>query len=81
MTPEYPFSAMVGQERAKRALLLACLHSAVGGVLLVGERGCGKSVLAYGVRPLFPERPYRVIPLNATPERLRGGVDLSLIHI
>ena len=79
MTPEYPFSAMVGQERAKRALLLACLHSAVGGVLLVGERGCGKSLLAYGVRPLFPERPYRVIPLNATPERLRGGVDAGAL--
>ena len=34
MTRRYPFSAVAGQAQAKRALLLACLNSAVGGVLL-----------------------------------------------
>ncbi len=74
MTGCYPFSAVVGQEKTKRALLLACINPAVGGVLLVGERGCAKSVLAYGLQALFPDRKLLTIPLNASPDRLLGTV-------
>ena len=64
MTRRYPFSAVAGQAQAKRALLLACLNSAVGGVLLVGERGCAKSVLAQSVEALFPRKPFRTVPIR-----------------
>lgn len=74
MTRRYPFSAVAGQAQAKRALLLACLNSAVGGVLLVGERGCAKSVLAQSVEALFPRKPFRTVPLSAVPENLTGAV-------
>ena len=70
----FPFTAVVGQREAKRALLLACLEPRLGGVLLVGERGCAKSVLAYGTEALFPGRPLRKIPLNVGPDRLLGSL-------
>ncbi|MFQ9915678.1 MAG: hypothetical protein ACLRWQ_04120 [Flavonifractor plautii] len=37
--PLYPFTAVVGQERAKQALLCLAVEPRIGGVLLCGERG------------------------------------------
>ena len=37
--PIYPFSALVGQERLKRALILNAINPRVGGVLIRGEKG------------------------------------------
>ena len=41
----YPFSAVVGQERAKQALLCLAVEPRIGGVLLCGEKGTAKSTL------------------------------------
>ena len=46
----YPMSAIVGQEEARLALCLLAVNPAVGGVLLIGGRGVGKSVLARGLK-------------------------------
>ena len=46
--PLYPFTAVVGQERAKQALLCLAVEPRIGGVLLCGEKGTAKSTL---VRP------------------------------
>jgi protoporphyrin IX magnesium-chelatase (EC 6.6.1.1) len=40
-----PFTAIVGQEKAKLALLVAAVNPAVGGVLLSGDKGTGKTLL------------------------------------
>ena len=37
--PLYPFTAVVGQERAKQALLCLAVEPRIGGVLLCGEKG------------------------------------------
>ncbi|HEX6547866.1 MAG TPA: magnesium chelatase subunit D family protein [Candidatus Dormibacteraeota bacterium] len=51
----YPFSAIVGQERMKLALLLNAVHPAIGGVLIRGERGTGKSTAVRALARLLPE--------------------------
>jgi magnesium chelatase subunit D len=51
----YPFSAIVGQERMKLALILNAINPAVGGVLIRGEKGTGKSTAVRALATLLPE--------------------------
>ena len=51
----FPFTAIVEQERLKQALLLNAVHPAVGGVLIVGPAGTGKSTAVRGLAELLPE--------------------------
>jgi magnesium chelatase subunit D len=53
--PQYPFSAIVGQEEMKLALLLNAVDPSIGGVLIMGHRGTGKSTAVRGLAELLPE--------------------------
>src|SRR4051794_25370427 len=55
MTPHYPFSALVGLDDLRTALLLAAVSPAVGGVLVRGEKGTAKSTAARALAELLPE--------------------------
>ncbi|HEV2736448.1 MAG TPA: ATP-binding protein, partial [Longimicrobiaceae bacterium] len=59
MRPIYPFSAIVGQDEMKLALLIAAVDPGVGGVLVFGDRGTGKSTAVRAMPALLP--PMRVV--------------------
>ena len=67
----FPFAAIVGQDEMKQALLIAAVDPAVGGVLVFGDRGTGKSTAVRALAALLPPLPvvtgcrYRCDP--ATP--------------
>ncbi|MFM7084360.1 MAG: magnesium chelatase ATPase subunit I [Hyphomicrobium sp.] len=57
MTPIYPFSAIVGQDDMKLALLISAIDQKVGGVLVFGDRGTGKSTTVRALAALLPPMP------------------------
>jgi magnesium chelatase subunit D len=52
--PVYPFTAIVGQEEMKLALLLNVIDPLIGGVLIMGHRGTGKSTAVRALADLLP---------------------------
>lgn len=53
--PSYPFTAIVGQEKMKKALLLSVVNPHVGGVLIRGQKGTAKSTAVRALAALLPE--------------------------
>lgn len=50
----FPFSAIVGQDEMKRALLISAVDPRIGGVMVFGDRGTGKSTAARALSALMP---------------------------
>ena len=50
----FPFSAIVGQDEMKRALLIAAVDARIGGVMVFGDRGTGKSTAVRALAALLP---------------------------
>ena len=69
--PVFPFTAIVGQEEMKLALILNVIDPKIGGVMIMGDRGTGKSTTVRALVDLLPE--IRVVandPFNSDPEDL-----------
>lgn len=91
MRPIYPFTAIVGQERMKRALVLNAVDQRIGGLLIRGERGTAKSTAARALASLLPEiKVFADSPFNDDPdapltwsdwakERANQGIDMKVI--
>jgi magnesium chelatase subunit D len=68
--PLFPFTAIVGQEPMKRALVLNAIYPAIGGVLIAGEKGTAKSTAVRALAALLPEiRVVADCPYSCDPER------------
>lgn len=69
MAPIFPFTAIVGQDRMKRALVLNAIYPLIGGVLIRGERGTAKSTAVRALAALLPEiRVVADCPFSCNPD-------------
>ncbi len=64
----FPFLAIVGQEEMKKALVLSVVNPRVGGVLLIGPRGTGKTTAVRGLLDLLPPVRRSTCPYGCEPE-------------
>ena len=55
MTQPFPFSAIVGQDEMKTAMILSAIDPSIGGVLVFGDRGTGKSTAVRALADLLPQ--------------------------
>lgn len=72
----YPFAAIAGQERVKRALLYNLIAPDIGGVLLCGEKGTAKSTMVRALAELTDQELVE-LPLNITEDMLVGSIDFE----
>ncbi|WP_333618514.1 ATP-binding protein, partial [Dietzia sp.] len=82
----YPFSAIVGQESLRLALLLLAVDPRLGGVLIQGEKGTAKTTAVRGLAALLPgtgddgdtdaHGAFVELPLSATEDRVVGSIDV-----
>lgn len=81
----YPFSAIVGHDHMRLALLLCAVRPQIGGVLVRGEKGTAKSTAVRGLAALLSAATGHAdaglveMPLGATEDRVVGSLDLQRV--
>ena len=72
----FPFLALVGQREMKLALLIALVNPGVGGVLLIGPRGTGKTTAVRSLVDLLPQTPRSLCYYGCMPDDIEiGGIE------
>jgi Mg-chelatase subunit ChlI len=71
--PTFPFSAILGQDQMKKALIYNAIDPSVGGVLIRGQKGTAKSTAVRGMAELLPRRlVVKGCPFACHPEQKEG---------
>lgn len=73
----FPFVAIMGQEKLKKALILNIINPKIGGVLICGEKGTAKSTAVRGIGEVLKCIKVIDLPLNITEDRLIGSIDIE----
>jgi magnesium chelatase subunit D len=82
VTPSYPFSAIVGHDRLRLALLLCAVRPEIGGVLIRGEKGTAKSTAVRALAHVLADidgASLVELPIGATEDRVVGSLDLQKV--
>jgi magnesium chelatase subunit D len=83
VTPGYPFSALIGHDRLRLALLLCAVRPEIGGVLIRGEKGTAKSTAVRGLAAVLAavdaDAHLVELPIGATEDRVVGSLDLQKV--
>ncbi|UVO50848.1 ATP-binding protein [Sphingomonas sp. SUN019] len=77
MRASFPFSAIVGQDEMKLALLLSAVDARIGGVMVFGDRGTGKSTAVRALAALLPPVSAALVgyhPEGAIPAKGKAAV-------
>lgn len=83
--PVYPFSAVVGHDRLRLALVLCAVRPDIGGVLIRGEKGTAKSTAVRGLAEVLSAASggdggqLVELPIGATEDRVVGSLDLQKV--
>ncbi|MDQ0273583.1 ATP-binding protein [Cytobacillus purgationiresistens] len=75
----YPFTAIVGQEKMKKALIINGINPKIGGVLIQGEKGTAKSTAVRALADVLPDISVVNLPVSATEDRVVGTLDMERI--
>jgi len=77
--PNFPFSAIVGQDAMKLAMVLTAIEPRLGGVLVFGDRGTGKSTAVRALAALLPPiTAVKTCPINAeTPDAVPDWAEVT----
>ena len=78
----YPFSAIVGHDRLRLALVLCAVRPEIGGVLIRGEKGTAKSTAVRGLAQVLSAvdgASLVELPIGATEDRVVGSLDLQKV--
>lgn len=76
----FPFTAIVGQEDFKLALILNIIEPSLGGVLAIGDKGTGKTTLIRSLAALIDQQhnfPFVNLPIGASEDRVLGHINLE----
>lgn len=79
MVNRFPFSAVVGQDQLRLALILSAIAPGIGGVIIRGEKGTAKTTTVRAFADLLPDAPLVDLPIGATEDRVVGSLDLESI--
>nr|YP_009541017.1 chlorophyll biosynthesis [Lepocinclis playfairiana]AYQ93547.1 chlorophyll biosynthesis [Lepocinclis playfairiana] len=91
--PVFPFTSIVGQEEMKLSLILNVIDPKIGGVMIMGDRGTGKSTIVRALVDLLP--PIEVVendPYNSDPydpelmsnevlEKIKNNEKISIVQV
>src|SRR3989442_4172648 len=71
--PVFPFSAILGQDQMKKALVYNAIDPSIGGVLIRGQKGTAKSTAVRGIAELLPQRlVVKSCPFSCYPDQKEG---------
>lgn len=76
-TKHYPFTAILGQDAMKEALLLNVIDPSLGGVLIRGQKGTAKSTAVRALSDAISSLKIVNLPINATEDRVAGTLDVE----
>lgn len=73
----FPFSAIVGQENVKKALILNAINPGIGGVLIKGDKGTGKTTAVRALADLLPSiKVVKGCPFNCDPDDKESACEI-----